>query len=373
MAAERPTIRVLLVEDDEDDYVLTRELLHETGEAFCLEWAATFGEGLAKARDGEHDVYLLDYRLDGHDAAEFLQTVDATRSDAPFLVFTGAETRSADLAAMGAGADDFLVKAGMTPWLLERAIRYALERRRLMRQLREARQRETIVTLAGGVAHDFNDLLTTILGNARLGPSEITDPIEVGHALDQIAVAGTRAAELTRRLLAYAGEARVAPSRIDATAEVAGLRDALAGLLPTRACLDLRTDRVATVLIAAPDLHELVQQLVANAAEALRPGGGHVSVAVDAVQLGAADLAGYRHGAEAVPGPYVRLAVSDDGEGMTPDTSERAFEPFFTTRFTGRGLGLAAVDGIARANHGAVRLITRPANGTTVEVALPAA
>jgi signal transduction histidine kinase len=240
--------------------------------------------------------------------------------------------------------------------------------------LREARQRETLITLAGGVAHDFNNLLTTIVGYAQLGASEATDPTEVRHALDQIADAGTRAAELTRQLLAYTGEARHASSRIDATAEIARMRDTLAALLPSRARLELPTNaRVPTVQLASPDLQELVRQLVANAGEALQASGGLVRVALDRVQLAAHDLANYRHRPGAAPGAYVRLAVSDNGAGMTPDTAERAFEPFFSTRFTGRGLGLAAVDGLTRANHGAIRLTSRSGNGTTVEVVVPAA
>jgi signal transduction histidine kinase len=374
--ADRAPIRVLLVEDDEDDYVLTRDLLEDTGEPFSVDWAATYEDGLAAIGRAEHDVYLVDYRLGAHNAGELLQAAGAPRSDIPFIVFTGTDARTTDLAAMHAGADDFVAKATTSPWLLERTIRYAIERRHLMRQVRDAQHLEMLATLAGGFAHDFNNLLTAILGYAQVAAGELGRDAdsELRHAVEEITRAGDRGTELTRQLLAYAGHAQPGRVRLDPAATVGGMHDSLSALLPPAAHLDLTTDPLApAVVIGEQELSQLARQLVANAAEALESGRGRVGVDIARAKLDAHALAGLRHGADLTPGVYCRLTVTDNGSGMAAETAARAFEPFYSTKFTGRGLGLAAVDGIVRANSGAIRLATQAGSGTTVDVLLPAA
>jgi CheY-like chemotaxis protein len=132
---ERALIRVLLIEDDEDDYVITSELLSEVaGAQFKLDWVATSGEALAAMQRNEHDVYLLDYRLGERDGLDLLREAIEARVRAPIIMLTGREDRDVDVAAMNSGAADYLVKEGLTASALERSIRYSIEQKRLMEE-----------------------------------------------------------------------------------------------------------------------------------------------------------------------------------------------------------------------------------------------
>src|SRR4051794_25176658 len=136
---DRPR-RVLLVEDDEDDYLLTRDLLEEAGEArFHLEWEADYEAALEAMGACRHDVYLVDYRLGGRDGLELLREALARGCTAPLILLTGQGDRDVDIAATRAGATDYLIKGTIDAERLERSIRYALERKRTEEDLRRAR------------------------------------------------------------------------------------------------------------------------------------------------------------------------------------------------------------------------------------------
>lgn len=131
-------LRVLLIDDDEDDYIATRRLLAQIGERrFTLEWAATYDEALTKIKHNEHDVYLLDHYLGERKGLTLLNEARAHGCTAPFSMLTGTGDRAVDLAAMQAGAADYLEKDDLSTAVLERALRYALERRRLQMELRQ--------------------------------------------------------------------------------------------------------------------------------------------------------------------------------------------------------------------------------------------
>jgi PAS domain S-box-containing protein len=138
-------LRILLVDDDEDDYVLTRDLLGEVEESsvgeLVLDWASDYNAGLEAIARNEHDIYLVDYRLGEYDGIELLKYSQEHQCQAPMILFTGQREREIDLAAMHAGAADYLYKGSLTPVLLERSIRYALERARNLDALRESRER----------------------------------------------------------------------------------------------------------------------------------------------------------------------------------------------------------------------------------------
>ncbi len=142
--AQEP-IKVLLIDDDEDDHVLTRDLLAEIGhERFGLEWASCFDAGLAAIRRRAHDVYLLDYHLGEHTGLELLRQAIADGCRAPIIMLTGLGDRDVDLEAMKTGAADYLSKGGLAAPLLERSIRYALERARTLEALRESEERYSL-------------------------------------------------------------------------------------------------------------------------------------------------------------------------------------------------------------------------------------
>lgn len=143
-----PEVRVLLVDDDEDDLVLTRSLLAESGERFVVDWAGSFAAGLEKLTTGSYDVALLDHNLGGRTGIELLEDATGRGCHIPVIMLTGQSDRETDLAAMRAGAADYLVKGRVTPDLLEHAIRYARERNRLLEEIRSLSLTDELTGLA---------------------------------------------------------------------------------------------------------------------------------------------------------------------------------------------------------------------------------
>ena len=243
-------------------------------------------------------------------------------------------------------------------------------RRALEDQLREARRLESIGVLTGGIAHEFNNLLTTILGHADLAEAEVPRASAARTHLDPIREAGRRAAELCRQMLAYAGKGRlvVGPADLSQLAS-----DAAVGLGP-EAPLDLDlTAGLPPVRGDAEQLRQMVGNLLANAAEAVAGTPGRVRLATYWDRLDARAVGRLRHTPGLPPEEYVAVEVRDEGPGMDEATLARAFEPFYSTKFPGRGLGLPVVLGVVRGHGGGLDVESEPGKGTTVRVYLPVA
>ncbi|HZL55912.1 MAG TPA: ATP-binding protein [Bryobacteraceae bacterium] len=264
--------------------------------------------------------------------------------------------------------------AGGAP-LFHIAGRDVTERKAIDRKLREARQWESLGALAGGIAHDFNNLLTSIMGNASLARESLAEGHPAVELLASIEAAGERSAELIRMMLATSGyKPRYRESlRVD---------NILAGLLGARALSSNVTIRAATDAAEfesdVRSVEMLLWSLISNAAESYGDAGGEVGVSIRSVDAAQAAHATLRTDPDfedgALPAfPCVGIKVRDAGSGMTPEVLDRAFDPFFTTRFTGRGLGLPAVRGIVRAHGGRIEVRTKPGEGTCIEVWLPSA
>ena len=249
--------------------------------------------------------------------------------------------------------------------------RAELEREALNRQLQDAQRWESLGVLAGGIAHDFNNILTVILGSAGLARRSISAASPVASHLDQIEQASRRAADLCRQLLAYAGRGQAAPGQ---TAINQLIRDSAPLLtIPATKSASLRfdlADGLPQVAADAAPIRQVLVNLVMNAAEALGEAAGEVIVATDFVDLSAGAASGFHLPPE--PGRYVRLSVTDTGPGIPAELQARMFDPFFTTRFAGRGLGLAAVLGIMRTHRGAIRVESAPGRGARIETYWPA-
>lgn len=244
------------------------------------------------------------------------------------------------------------------------------ERRALEAQLRQSQKLEAVARLAGGVAHDFNNVLGVILGHAELALRQLPADHPLAGRLGAIHDAAARSAALTRQLLGFSRRQAIAPRVLDLNAQLEGMQRLLQRMIG---------EDVELRFVLAPDLWPVVldpsqvDQVVANLAVNARdamPEGGRLTVETANVLLDEADC---RIHEGARPGEYVMLAVSDSGTGMDSDTRERAFEPFFTTKPEGKGtgLGLATVYGIARQNDGFVGLDSELGRGTAVRVYLP--
>jgi PAS domain S-box-containing protein len=246
------------------------------------------------------------------------------------------------------------------------------ERKRNEEHLLESAKLESLGVLAGGIAHDFNNILTGILGNTSLVLETLPQHDANRALLSEVVSAGERAADLTRQMLAFAGKGQFVIEPVDLSNVIQEIGELLSATLPKPARLNMQLARHLPPVEADPrQMQQLIFNLVINAGEAIgeRPGMVTIETGVRDVPQGAGPEPPFGRTA---PGRYVYAAVQDTGAGMDAATRARIFEPFFSTKFTGRGLGLAAAMGIARAHRGSIRVETEPGNGSRFEVFLPA-
>ena len=242
-------------------------------------------------------------------------------------------------------------------------------------QLRQAQKLEAVGQLAGGVAHDFNNILTAILGNVELSMDDVRSELGADHsvaaALEQIEQAAQRASVLTRQLLTFSRRGVMQPKVLNLNLILAGLNKMLRRLITEDITLDTVTDpELQSILVDTGQLEQVIVNLVVNATHAM-PDGGRLTLETQNTTF---DEDYTRNHAEARPGPHVLLAVSDTGHGMDAATRERIFEPFFTTKSVdkGTGLGLATVHGIVKQSGGHITVDSELGKGTTFKVYLPA-
>ena len=244
------------------------------------------------------------------------------------------------------------------------------ERRELEGRVRQAQKMEVVGHLAGGVAHDFNNVLTVITSTAELALPATVDG-EVAHeALLTIRDASTRAARLTGQLLAFSRQQILQPALVDLNDVVAGLVPMVRRVVGETIVLDARTaDAPVTVLVDRGSLEQVVLNIAINARDAM-PDGGTLTIAVRTARL-----EGDGAGPALAPGHYAALSVADTGTGMTEAVRQRIFEPFFTTKAVGKGtgLGLAMVHGVVQQSGGDVTVQSAPGAGSTFTVYLPLA
>jgi signal transduction histidine kinase len=247
------------------------------------------------------------------------------------------------------------------------------QRRAVEQRIQETQKLESLGILAGGIAHDFNNLLTAILGNASLLRTEFPSSEQALHSLEQIEAASARAADLCRQMLAYAGKGRFALQTLDLNEVVRDSQSLIRVTVPKKVALtiDLAAD-LPPVFADHWQLQQVLMNLVINAAEALGEGQGTLAIRTESRHLDGRALAATVFSPQLIPGRYVVLSVSDTGVGMTAEVLSRIFDPFFSTKFTGRGLGLPAVVGIVRAHQGGLRVESMPGAGSTFELLLRA-
>ncbi len=247
------------------------------------------------------------------------------------------------------------------------------ERYELERKVRHTQKLESLGILAGGIAHDFNNLLIGVLGNADLALDSLDPAASARSDIEAIREAATQAADLANQMLAYSGKGQFNVRTASLTEIVEEMDHLLDAAVSKTALLEYQLDdAIVPAEVDVTQVHQIILNLVSNAAEALESERGIVTLATGTMVCDeACPNDGFAAG-ECVAGSYAYLEVTDTGVGMDTDAVARMFDPFYTTKFTGRGLGLAALFGIVRGHRGAIKVQSVVGTGTTVRVLFPA-
>jgi signal transduction histidine kinase/ActR/RegA family two-component response regulator len=244
-------------------------------------------------------------------------------------------------------------------------------RRRVEDQLRQAQKMEAIGQLTGGIAHDFNNLLTVVMGNIEIAQNALqaSNPLRAQSKLEEARAGAERGAILTRRLLAYSRRQTLEPRAVNVNKIVANMSELIRSSIGRLSLETVLAGELWDTIIDPNQLENALLNLAINARDAM-PDGGKITLETANANLDAAYAAAH---SEVLPGQYVLVAVSDGGEGMSPEATERAFEPFFTTKDVGKGsgLGLSQVFGFIKQSNGHVKIYSEIGLGTTVKLYLP--
>lgn len=384
-------IKVLLVDDDEDDFVVTRELLEEiSGQRFVLDWANSYAAGVEQVQRMAHDVYLLDYRLGAHSGLEILSKAQEVGCRAPIIMLTGQGDLKVDAAAQAAGAADYLVKQGLDAKQLDRSIRYSLqqakmldaldtERRSLAERVKERTAELSIANAELGraavakdeflasMSHELRTPLTGILAMSEILVEQFYGPLnpkqlEFSASINE---SGNHLLELINDILdvakVQAGKMELMVGPVD----VARLRDASLRLIKESADsrrLSVHIEMTEGLALEGDEkrLKQILVNLLSNAVK-FTPEGGDIGL----------KISGDMEKSE------ITFEVWDTGIGLAPDHIKQLFQPFvqidssLSKQHYGTGLGLVLVDRMAKLHDGRVAVISEPGKGSRFLVILP--
>lgn len=248
------------------------------------------------------------------------------------------------------------------------------ERGRLEAQLRHVQKLESLGVLAGGIAHDFNNILTAVIGFTELAAQQIPAQTPAASYLSEVIKSSRRAADLCKQMLAYSGKGRVVSETVNLNEIVREMASVLDVAISKKAVVRLDFDPAAPLVDGdSAQLQQVVLNLIMNASDALGQLPGVISITTRKRHCSEAELHSTWINDNLTAGEYVVLEVADTGCGMDETTRLRIFDPFFSTKFPGRGLGLASVLGIVRGHRGAIEAQSERGDGTVIRVYLPAA
>ena len=238
---------------------------------------------------------------------------------------------------------------------------------------RQSQKLESMGLLAGGIAHDFNNLLTAILGNLNLAQMYLVPGSRSGPFLEQAEKSVMKASALTRQMLAYSGKATLVVAPLDLNALVEEMTSLLQVSIAKKITLRLELcPDLPMVEGDAAQLQQVVMNLITNASEAIGEAPGRILVCTTVIELEGDSIQTVTPGTTLASGSYVTLEVNDDGCGMPPEVLARIFDPFYTTKLTGRGLGLSAMLGIVKEHKGAIKIYSEVSVGSTFKLFFPA-
>lgn len=375
-------LRILHLEDDPLDADLILTTLAEGGIACRSQRVDNQQAFLAALKAEQVDVIFADYSLPGFDGLAALEVAQAVAPDIPFLFVSATLGEELAIDAMHRGATDYVLKQRLGRLIpsVHRALRELQDRTERKRaedalhesekQLRQAQKMEAVGRLAGGLAHDFNNMLTVIMGHSQILLSEMGLHHPLRNKIEEIQKAGDRATGLIRQLLTFSRKQPSEPKILNLNTVVADFELMLRRLIGEDVELVLlQSSENLCVKADHAQLEQILMNLVINARDAM-PKGGRLTIETASVIL---DSTPMYHLTPLAPGTYVRLSVCDTGCGMSSEIQAHMFEPFFTTKEEGKGtgLGLSTVFGIVAQSGGGMDVLSTVGQGTRFNVYLP--
>jgi signal transduction histidine kinase len=369
-------LQLLLVEDDTADAYLTQATLEESGVEAQWRHVVRLADIDFDTIGTWADCALVDLSLPDSQGLDTVRKLMTIVPELPVVVVSGNSDQAHALAAVHEGAQDYLVKGSIEPDLLARTIRYAIERKLIERELQRARQMARLGQLAGGMAHQFNNLHAVIVNYADFLAETLSDAALSGAAdfaqaredVAQIQQSAARAVALTQRLTIFAEQDVVQSQLIRLNDVIEGARELISGWTGSGISLELNlAPDVPEVLADRGHIEHLLASVADNARQAM-PEGGRMTIDTAHVNDERPRGSPTGHG-------FARVRIRDTGTGIARDIVDRVFDPFFTGRVGGQhaGLGLAVVHAIMERWGGQADVASSPGAGTTVTLLFPAA
>lgn len=375
--AEATPLRIMLIDDDPNDRTLVIRALKKDFPGVLVEEIIDAGE-LEKAME-EHnfDLVITDYHLYWTDGIKNLQAIKERYPDCPVIMFTGTGTEEVAVEAMKAGLDDYILKSpkhfGRLPAAISAILGHIRQRRRAQdaeEQVRQLQKMESLGTLAGGIAHDFGNMMTAIGSYAELALKQIPEDSPAHPDLEGITKAVARAITLTKQLSSFSRKQEVKLKEVDCNNLISNMRQMLGRMIRKNITFNQELTPESTLVKAHPgELEQVIMNLSINARDAM-PDGGEFTFRTGIVHL---PLPYPGPESRLPPGAYIMIQVSDTGCGMDRETMAHAFEPLFTTKKEGEGtgLGLSIVYGNIIRIGGYIDVDSTPGEGTTFRILLP--
>lgn len=362
MTPNQPAVSVLLIDDDEDDFFLLKDLLDEFPGRYQVEWASGFEAATEKTASSQYDVFLLDYRLGAYTALDVLEHMRKVENHGPVIVLTGVGNETIDRDALHLGAADYLIKSKLDSQVLDRTIRYAMERVRNIESMREnERQQQTLEKLASNsriariIAHEVRNPLTNINLSVENILAEGGEQLEnIRPLLEIISRNAVRINQLITQLLGSTvfEDPDFSPHDINEVLEETLLLAQDRIQLKNIRVEKRLADNICPVKIDKEKIKIALLNLIINAVEAVEENTGTITLVTEKRQ------------------DRCVVRITDNGPGIPEEYLSRLFEPFFTRKQAGTGLGLTSTQSIILSHKGTINVSSEPGKGTRFTVTL---
>ena len=368
----RKPIKILFIDDDPAEIFILEEMLSLVPEfAFKLVHSNDLGTSFEILKSASFDIVLLDLGLPESTGIETLRTFLSVHKESAVIVVTGLNDFDVSVSAIESGAQDYIIKGEYQPLMLAKTIKFAIERKNLQEMAKRHSKLESLGTLTGGIAHEFNNMLGVILGHAELAEMEIAEWSPAKKNIEEIRKASLRAKEVVMKLMRAAQKMPTVKKPTAISDVIKESVNHIKKIIPET--IDLSLDihcSNETIMGDSAEINQVVMNLYDNAIYAMQGQHGVLSVRLEPIDLTLESEIRF-DGLD--PGKYVMLTIKDTGAGIVPSIMNRLYDPYFTTKDVdeGLGMGLAVVHGIVKNNRGAINIASEFGKGTTVEVVFP--